>query len=394
MLHVGLTGGIGAGKSTVAARLAEHGAVVVDSDRIAREVVAAGTDGLAQVVDAFGPAVLGPDGELDRQAMAKIVFDDEAARQTLNAVVHPLVRARSAELVAEAAPDAVVVHDIPLLVENGLAPTFQLVLVVHADQETRVRRLVDRGMTEDDARARIASQASDTQRRAAADVWLDNNGWPEGVQAAVDALWAERLVPFEANVRLRRTVHWQPKLVDADPTWPEQANRLCARIELAAGGNQVDHIGSTAVPGLPAKDVLDLQLSVPSLEVADAVADALALAGFPRREDIVIDTVHSSDPDPRRWRKRFHQAADPGRLVNLHVRQVGTPGWRYALLCRDWLRDDAAVRAEYLQLKRQVVAANPDDRYAYAHAKEPWFAEALPRAEEWARRTGWQPPAR
>ncbi|HEY3260850.1 MAG TPA: dephospho-CoA kinase [Pseudonocardiaceae bacterium] len=391
MLRVGLTGGIGAGKSTVAARLSEHGAVVLDSDKIAREVVAVGTEGLAEVVAAFGRAVLTPAGDLDRAALAKIVFADEEARTRLNSIVHPRVRTRSAELVATAAQDAITVHDVPLLVETGLAPAFHLVLVVHAPVEARVRRLVARGMSEGDARARIASQASDEQRRAAADVWLDNSGWPEEVEAAVDALWAERLVPFEANVRLRRTVHWQPKLVEPDPTWPAQAMRLRNRIALAAGGARVDHIGSTAVPGLPAKDVIDLQLTMPSLAAADATADAIADAGFPRRTDVNTDTPHAIDPVPAHWHKRFHQAADPGRLVNLHVRVAGSPGWRYALLFRDWLLVDEAARAEYLRVKREVAAAHPEDRYAYADAKEPWFADALRRADDWASRTGWTP---
>ncbi|HET9944186.1 MAG TPA: dephospho-CoA kinase [Actinomycetes bacterium] len=391
MLRVGLTGGIGAGKSTVAARLAEHGAVVIDSDKIAREVVAAGSDGLAEVVAAFGPGVLTPDGELDRPAVARIVFEDEQARTRLNGIVHPRVRRRSAELVAGAAADAVTVHDIPLLVETGLASAFHLVLVVHAPAQIRVRRLVERGLSETDARARIASQASDEQRRAAADVWLDNSGWPDEVLAAVDALWAERLVPFEANVRLRRTVHWQPRLVPADPTWPEQARRVCDRVALAAGGRRVDHIGSTAVPGLPAKDVLDLQLTVASLDEADSLADAIADAGYPRRPDIDADMPKPSDPDPARWRKRLHQAADPGRLVNLHVRVAGSPGWRYALLFRDWLLADPDSRAEYLGIKEAAAAAHPEDRYAYAEAKEPWFEAGLARAEEWASRTGWTP---
>jgi dephospho-CoA kinase len=391
VLRVGLTGGIGAGKSTVAARLSEHGAVVLDSDKIAREVVAVGTEGLAEVVAAFGRAVLTPAGDLDRAALAKIVFADEEARTRLNSIVHPRVRTRSAELVATAAQDAITVHDVPLLVETELAPAFHLVLVVHAPVEARVRRLVARGMSEGDARARIASQASDEQRRAAADVWLDNSGWPEEVEAAVDALWAERLVPFEANVRLRRTVHWQPKLVEPDPTWPAQAMRLRNRIALAAGGARVDHIGSTAVPGLPAKDVIDLQLTMPSLAAADATADAIADAGFPRRTDVNTDTPHAIDPVPAHWHKRFHQAADPGRLVNLHVRVAGSPGWRYALLFRDWLLVDEAARAEYLRVKREVAAAHPEDRYAYADAKEPWFADALRRADDWASRTGWTP---
>ena len=392
VLRVGLTGGIGAGKSTVAARLGEHGAVVIDSDQIAREVVAVGTEGLAEVLAAFGPGVRAPDGGLDRAALAKIVFGDEEALARLNGIVHPRVRARSAELVARAAPDAVLVHDVPLLVETGLAPSFHLVVVVHAPVEARVHRLFERGLSEPDALARIASQAGDEQRRAVADVWLDNSGWPEEVQAAADALWAERLVPFEANVRLRRTVHWRPSLVDPDPSWPDQARRLGERVGWAAGGWPVEHIGSTAVAGLPAKDVLDLQLAVPSLDAADAVAGALADAGFPRRPDIDSDSARPPGADPQHWRKRFHQSADPGRPVNLHVRVAGSPGWRFALLLRDWLRADADARAEYLRLKVAAARAHPDDRQAYADAKEPWFDAATGRAEYWASRTHWSPP--
>jgi dephospho-CoA kinase len=273
-------------------------------------------------------------------------------------------------------------------VENGMAPTFHLALVVHAPVETRVHRLIARGMTEADARARIASQATDEQRRAVADVWLDNSGWPEEVQAAVDTLWAERLVPYEANVRLRRASRWQPRLGEADPSWPQQAARVRARIALAAGsrGLAVDHIGSTAVPGVPAVDVLDLQLAVRSLADADAIADALADAGFPQRAD-AEDDIPRATAD-----QRLHQSADPGQPVDLHVRVAGSPGWRDALLLRDWLRSDAAERKEYVQLKRQLAAAHPDDRSAYAEAKQRWFAQALPRAGEWASRTYWTAP--
>ena len=195
MLRIGLTGGIGSGKSTVAALLADRGARVVDADRIAREVVEPGTPGLAAVVEAFGPAVLTVDGALDRPALAAVVFADPAARATLDGIVHPLVRARAAELVAAAPPDAVVVQDVPLLVETGQAASYDLVLVVEADQEIRVRRLVQRGLAEDDARARIAAQATDEQRRAVADVVLDNSGTPEELEAQVERFWAERVAP-------------------------------------------------------------------------------------------------------------------------------------------------------------------------------------------------------
>jgi dephospho-CoA kinase len=193
VLRIGLTGGIGSGKSTVSRLLAERGAVVIDSDVIAREVVEPGSPGLAAVVEAFGTAVLAADGSLDRPALATLVFGDPEARRRLDAIVHPLVRARAAELAAATPPDAVVVHDVPLLVETGQADSYDLVLVVEADPETRVARLVGRGLGEPDARARIAAQASDDQRRAVADVVLDNRGTPEDLAAQVDRFWAERV---------------------------------------------------------------------------------------------------------------------------------------------------------------------------------------------------------
>ena len=195
MLRIGLTGGIGSGKSTVSALLAARGAVVIDADRIAREVVEPGTPGLAAVVEAFGEQVLRTDGSLDRPALAGVVFADPDARKKLDGIVHPLVRARAVELAAQAPEGAVVVNDVPLLVETGQAGSYDLVLVVRADPEVRVRRLVQRGLTEEDARARIAAQATDEQRRAVADVVLDNDGPEEELAAQVDRFWTERVVP-------------------------------------------------------------------------------------------------------------------------------------------------------------------------------------------------------
>ncbi|QKW19114.1 dephospho-CoA kinase [Kitasatospora sp. NA04385] len=192
MLRIGLTGGIGAGKSEVSRRLAAHGAVIVDSDVIAREVVAPGTPGLAAVAAEFGPGVLLPDGTLDRPALGRVVFADPARLAKLNAVVHPLVRARSAELEAAAGPDAVVVHDVPLLAENGLAPLYDLVVVIDVPDAERLRRLVDlRGMAEDEARSRMAAQAGRAERLAIADLVLDNSGDLAQLAARVDELWRE-----------------------------------------------------------------------------------------------------------------------------------------------------------------------------------------------------------
>jgi dephospho-CoA kinase len=195
VLRIGLTGGIGSGKSTVSALLAAHGAVIVDADRIAREVVEPGTPGLERITEAFGDGVLEADGSLDRAALAAVVFADPDARRQLDGIVHPLVRARAREMAAAAPPDAVVVHDVPLLVETGQASSYDLVLVVEADPATRVSRLVQRGLTAEDARARIEAQASDDQRRAVADVVLHNGGTPEQLAEQVNRFWAERVVP-------------------------------------------------------------------------------------------------------------------------------------------------------------------------------------------------------
>jgi dephospho-CoA kinase len=191
---VGLTGGIGAGKSAVADRLAAHGALVIDADLLARESVAPGTDGLAEVVATFGDQVQAADGSLDRPALARRVFGDDVARRRLEGIIHPRVRERTAQLVAAAPSDAVIVNDVPLLVEAGLAGAYEIVIVVLADEEVRLARLTrDRGMSRDEALARIRAQASDEQRRAVADVVIVNNGTLDELHRRVDEVWRDRL---------------------------------------------------------------------------------------------------------------------------------------------------------------------------------------------------------
>jgi dephospho-CoA kinase len=193
MLLVALTGGIASGKSTVARRLAEHGAVVVDADQVARQVVEPGEPALGLIAEVFGPEVIAADGSLDRAALGAIVFSDPEGRQKLNAITHPAVLERSRALFAAAAaadPDAIVVYDIPLLVEAGRIEEFDLKVVVHAATETRVRRMIDlRGMTREEALHRINSQATDTDRFAIADVVIDADGTLEETLAQTDALW-------------------------------------------------------------------------------------------------------------------------------------------------------------------------------------------------------------
>lgn len=387
MLRVGLTGGIGAGKSTVARRLVELGATLVDADQVAREVVLPGSVGLARLVERFGAEVLDSEGALDRPRLGEIVFGDPEARQQLNGILHPLIGQRTAELMAEAPRDSVIVQDVPLLVEGGMAASFPLVVVVHAPEAERIRRLVDdRGMTEEAARARIAAQADDEARRAVADVWLDNSGSADAVRTAVDRLWTDRLRPFDAALRgeLQPPCD-QVEPVDPDPSWPQQYERLAARVARAVGAAAVrlDHVGPTSVPGLAARDVIDVQLAVQSLDEIPRFASDLASVGFLS--------------SPGEWSAggahgRTFTSADPGRPAHVHVREVGSAGYRDALLVRDWMRSEPNAAANHAASRRATSPSGNADRTEYADAEDGWSKGSLDPAARWAARTGWRVP--
>jgi dephospho-CoA kinase len=282
---------------------------------------------------------------------------------------------------------------------------FPLVIIVHADVDVRVERLIEyRGFSEEDARARIAAQADEKQRRAVADVWLDNSGSADELVSAARALWHERIQPFAENLQAGRCAPSEPRLVPSDPQWPAQAQRILARLQTACGhhASRIDHIGSTAVPGLEAKDVIDVQVTVASLEVADDLDDAMTAAGYvrtPITDDVVRadgrSTVAEFDHtrDENLWRKRLYCSADPGRPTNVHVRVNGWPNQQFALLFTDWLEGDAAAASEYLELKRRVAGQEHATVASYADAKEPWLGDAYRRAWEWADATGWRPGA-
>ena len=382
MLRIGLTGGIGAGKSTVSRAFAQCGGVVVDGDVISREVVEPGTEGLTALVEHFGDGILLPDGALNRPALAAIAFSDEDKRLRLNGIVHPLVARRRSELIDAATEDAVIVEDIPLLVESQMAPMFPLVVVVHADPEVRVRRLIEyRGFSEDDAKARIAAQATDEQRRQVADVWLDNTGSEGQLTERARDLWYHRILPFSHNLAAGTPVDDPRGLVPADPTWPDQARRAIARLNTACGhrAQRIDHIGSTAVAGMDARDIIDIQVTVASMETADELAGDLQRAGYPKVESITADRRY--DGSNGLWPKRFHASGDPGRPTHVHIRVDGEPNQRFALLFVDWLEANPAARADYLAVKR----------HADSETIGRWFSDAYPRAWAWADATGWSP---
>jgi len=395
MLRVGLTGGIGSGKSTVAQRFRELGALVIDADQLAREVVGVGSAGLGAIRERFGEAVLGADGSLDRAALGEIVFGDPQARQHLESITHPLIRARTRSLMKSAPPGKIVVHDVPLLVELDMGAAYHLTVVVGADEDRRMARLTGkRGLTEADVRARIAAQATDHDRRAAADAWLDNNGTVPELLVQVEALWQERMLGFNDNLLTGSASKGPqiPTLVPYDDSWPAAAARLMQRVSVALGARAVavEHIGSTSVPGLAAQEVIDLEIAVPRLSDADSpeFVKALADKGFPRAEGNSGDPVQPWAPDPASWAKRFHGSADPGRAAHLHVREHGSPGWVSALMFRDWLVANPAERDHYGDLKRALAQTQPTTE-DYAVAKEAWVGQALERERAWARDTGW-----
>lgn len=404
MLRIGLTGGIGAGKSALSATFSQCGGIIVDGDVIAREVVEPGTEGLASLVDAFGEDILLPDGALDRPALAAKAFADDDERKKLNGIVHPLVAKRRSEIIAAVAEDSVVVEDIPLLVESGMAPLFPLVVIVHADAELRVRRLVEqRGMSEDDAHARIAAQATDEQRRAVADIWLDNSGSPDALVQRARDVWNNRILPFSHNLTQRRIVRAPGRLAPVDQTWSDQAQRIVNRLQTACGHRalRVDHIGSTAIPEYDAKDVIDIQVTVESLAVADELVEPLLAAGYPRLESITEDSAktdarstvgrYDHSNDPALWHKRFHGSADPGRPTHVHIRVDGWPNQQFGLLFVDWLKANPDARAAYLSVKQAAEKQADGETATYIEAKEPWMLDAYRRAWEWADSTGWRP---
>ena len=387
---MGLTGGIGSGKSTVAAALRALGAVVVDADAVAREVMQPGTATLARVAERFGSHVIEVDGSLDRATLAALVFPDPHALAALDAITTPAIAMRVHELRTEAPTGAVSVFDMPLLVERRLWPSEHLTVVVGADEEVRVERLVgQRGLDEQDARHRIAAQATDDERRAAADVWIENTGTLGETTAQVRRLWDHRLAPYEANLQLGRRSKRPDRaaVVPPDPTWAAQGARLVAKLQDALGDRAVtvDHIGSTSVPGLIAKDVIDLQIGVRRLPDADHprfVRD-LRERGFLRVDALAQDHPHPASADPTAWLKRFYGSMDPGRVANVHIRENGSAGWVFALQFRDWLRSMPSARHAYAAEKRRLMSRTSTTE-EYTVAKEPWFDLAYSSVQQWA----------
>ncbi|WP_420113419.1 dephospho-CoA kinase [Pseudactinotalea sp.] len=303
MLQVGLTGGIASGKSTVAALLVELGAVLIDADRIARDVVELGTPGLDAVKRAFGGEVLRTDGSLDRRRLAQHIFDDDEARRTLNGIVHPLVREETESRLADLPDDVVVVHDVPLIVENEMGAQYHLVVVVGASVPLRLARAVARGMAEQDATARIAAQADDDARRRAADVWLDNEGNEDQLRSVVELLWRARVVPFAENLAAG---HWaEPGELDGgfDDPREGEAERLMARIERSAGAD-LTRLRRKKRGGEPRMDVIELRARAAAGDLPD---DALLPAGFVKVRPGVFAN------------------ADPGRPAVLKIKPGGTP---------------------------------------------------------------------
>lgn len=313
MLLIGLTGGIGAGKSTVARVLEQAGAAIVDADAIAREVVAPGAPALQELTAAFGPDILTDEGALDRPALAALAFADPESTRRLNAIMHPAIGERTAERVRAHADRELVVHDVPLLVENGMSPRYHLALLVDVPAAERLERLVgSRGMDRADAERRIAAQASDADRYRACDVVIDNAGEQAATAAAVERLVAERLLPFSrhlaAGVPAPREEPAANGAAEDAAARTRAADRIIARIR---------HACTEAGVGIEAVERTD-----------DAAAGAIALsvvpaAGEPDAGLAAALTAAGLPPVPaapgQHTARRLHRSADPGRPVDAEI---------------------------------------------------------------------------
>lgn len=306
MLRIGLTGGIAAGKSVVSGRLADLGAVVVDADVLARAVVEPGSEGLDEVVGAFGRDVLGADGALDRAALGRLVFTDSSARERLNAIIHPRVRAGAAHLIGQAPEGSVVVEDIPLLVETGQAPRFQLVVVVDAPDALRIERMVGRrGMQRGDAEQRIAAQSSREERLRAADAVLVNDRGLDELLAATDDLWRERIVPFRDNLVQGRPGPGSASARRSLSGTSGLARRVRARLgSVLPPGSSIDPAGSANGQGAD-DDVVHaaVRVTVSRAEDIPGASDVVTEAGFPPADHAgghppPGGTVHHRGADP------------------------------------------------------------------------------------------------
>lgn len=385
MLQVAVTGGIGSGKSTVVAAFAGLGAFVVDADQLAREVVAPGTPGLRSIVDRFGKEIL--DGEaLDRAGLARIVFADRSALHDLEQITHPLIRQRYEEIVSEAPSDSIIIHEVPLLVEKDLARQYQLTINVETLLDVRRARLEQRGLTPSDIDARLGLQVSDEERRSRCDVTMTNNEEPSSLQNKLHDLWRNRIKPFGENLALNRLAPRQARaeILPYQSEWPNAAARLIERLEYQLPDAHIAHVGSTSVPGLGAKDVIDIQVSVSELN--DRYDDPMRRAGFVLNPDVNRDVPRPSAAEEV-WAKRFYQSCDPARPANVHMRVFGSPGERYALLFPQWLRAHAEAARDYEEFKREL-AMGTASTGEYAEAKEGWFSAAEADLLKWAEGTG------
>lgn len=305
----------------MSAELARLGAEVIDADKIAREVVAPGTPGLDMLAAEFGEGIIGENGELDRAALAERAFASQERTAALNSITHPLIGERTVERFAQAPSDAVVVHDVPLLIEGGMEPGYHLVLVVDTPEEIRVKRLVElRGLPEADARSRISAQATDEQRRASADVLFDNSGSEEALIDQVRTVWDQRLVIMANNLEHHHPVRPRDEVVDYRPEWAHEARREIARLRHRIGdlSETIAHVGPTA-QGSAAIDLVDIDIVPTSTEAIEAIRSRLEDVGYIADDDGAASL---------RW-------VDPGRPVAVHIPSRETAGHAAAAACSD-----------------------------------------------------------
>lgn len=375
MIKIGLSGGIGSGKSTVVKMLSSCGAYIIDSDKLAREVVEPGTPGLHSIVEHFGEKVLAESGELNRNALSAIVFQSDEARKVLNSITHPRIAQRTQQLIEEAPRDSIIVHDTPLLVELNLGVFYDAVIIVWASMETRLHRLQKyRDMPQEEALSRIHAQTSDEIRSQTADVVIDNNSTVEAARAQVYDLFYHYLVPWRDHLIEGEPLSMPISLVShqgKNPIAPKIIARLWTLLHSVtdSGIVSIEHIGATSMNLSLGQDIIDIHITVTHWNKKDIILSTLKDGGY-----VMVKYRH----DEEKLAEYILSSTNPLRKSCIYIHHVDNPCREMYLHSNEFLRLHPQYHQQYIQSKVEGLLSEK-----YSHNKKLFFESLYPQIQQW-----------